>query len=192
MATVRCRGSRNMLRINDSVDGASVAPAMPNNARAPISIHVRFEQAATPTRCRSLQRAHHQQAPAADAIAQAAHRDQQTRDEEPVDVDDPQQLGAAGAQVLTDARQCQVQHRQVHRIQQARQGDDRQADPFASTGLCDGSDQRANMIGAVRPRPSGCRHTGHDDGNPLAVVGRGKSEVASGTPPVAPALTVQG
>ncbi|GAA2800990.1 hypothetical protein GCM10020219_085330 [Nonomuraea dietziae] len=37
MATVRWPGSWNMLLISDSVDGMSVAPAMPSNARAAIS-----------------------------------------------------------------------------------------------------------------------------------------------------------
>ena len=38
MATVRCRSSRNMLLISDSVDGISVAPASPSAARAPTSM----------------------------------------------------------------------------------------------------------------------------------------------------------
>ena len=38
MANVRWRGLRNMLRMSDSVDGASVAPAMPSTARAAISM----------------------------------------------------------------------------------------------------------------------------------------------------------
>ncbi len=37
IATVRWRGSANMLRISDSVEGARVAPATPSSARAPIS-----------------------------------------------------------------------------------------------------------------------------------------------------------
>jgi hypothetical protein len=40
MATVRSCGSRNMLRISESVDGASVAPATPSKARAAISTAV--------------------------------------------------------------------------------------------------------------------------------------------------------
>jgi hypothetical protein len=38
IAVVRCRGSRNMLRISDSVDGAMVAPATPSSARVTINI----------------------------------------------------------------------------------------------------------------------------------------------------------
>src|SRR6266545_363226 len=47
MATVRCRGSSNMPRISDSVDGASVAPARPSRARAAISISALVEYAAS-------------------------------------------------------------------------------------------------------------------------------------------------
>ena len=48
IANVRWRGSRNMLRISDSVDGASVAPAMPSSARDAISVPaVRDNAAAT-------------------------------------------------------------------------------------------------------------------------------------------------
>ena len=37
IANLRWLGSQNMLRISDSVDGASVAPATPRTARAAIS-----------------------------------------------------------------------------------------------------------------------------------------------------------
>ena len=46
MANVRCRGSANMFEISDSVEGASVAPAMPSAARAAISISALVENAA--------------------------------------------------------------------------------------------------------------------------------------------------
>jgi len=47
MAFLRCVGSRNMLRIRDRVDGASVAPARPSNARAPMSMAGVVENAAS-------------------------------------------------------------------------------------------------------------------------------------------------
>lgn len=47
IATVRCRGSRNMLRMSESVDGASVAPAIPSTARVAISIAGLVENAAS-------------------------------------------------------------------------------------------------------------------------------------------------
>ena len=47
IATVRCAGSWNMLRIRDSVDGASVAAATPSNARVAMSIAALVEKAAS-------------------------------------------------------------------------------------------------------------------------------------------------
>ncbi|MCY1310119.1 hypothetical protein D9M70_602820 [compost metagenome] len=47
MATVRCAGSRNMLRISESVDGANVAPATPSSARVAISMLALVEKAAS-------------------------------------------------------------------------------------------------------------------------------------------------
>ncbi len=46
IAVLRCRASRNMVRISESVEGASVAPAMPSTARDAINISVDFENAA--------------------------------------------------------------------------------------------------------------------------------------------------
>ena len=46
MATERCLGSWNMLKISESVDGARVAPAMPSSARLAISISALVENAA--------------------------------------------------------------------------------------------------------------------------------------------------
>ena len=46
MAIVRSFGSRNMLRISESVDGASVAAAIPSSARATINISALVEKAA--------------------------------------------------------------------------------------------------------------------------------------------------
>ncbi len=47
IATVRCWSSWNILRISDSVEGASVAPAIPSAAREAISISGLDENAAT-------------------------------------------------------------------------------------------------------------------------------------------------
>ena len=47
IATERCLGSWNMWKISDSVDGASVAPAMPSSARLTISISALVENAAS-------------------------------------------------------------------------------------------------------------------------------------------------
>src|SRR5215468_3547336 len=87
MAVERCRGSGNMMKISDSVEGARVAPAMPSSARAPVSISGLVEKAA------STETTPKQAAPP-DAVAQGAHGDQEPGDHEAVDVGDPQQLGA--------------------------------------------------------------------------------------------------
>jgi hypothetical protein len=50
IAKVRSRGCRNMFRISDNVEGASVAPAIPSSARATISIGALVENAATTER----------------------------------------------------------------------------------------------------------------------------------------------
>ena len=47
MATVRCAASWNMLRISDSVEGISVAPAIPSSARVATSISALVENAAS-------------------------------------------------------------------------------------------------------------------------------------------------
>jgi hypothetical protein len=48
-------------------------------------------------------RANQQQAPPADAIAQRAHRDQRSRDQKADECDDPQQLAAAGLEIVWSA-----------------------------------------------------------------------------------------
>ena len=47
IAIERCFGSWNMWKMSDSVDGASVAPAMPSSARLTMSISALTEKAAT-------------------------------------------------------------------------------------------------------------------------------------------------
>jgi hypothetical protein len=73
-----------------------------------------------------------QEPSAADPVSQRSHRDERAGDEKAVDVDDPEELGAGGMEVRADLRDCQVENGQVHHVQQARQGEDAQANPFAS------------------------------------------------------------
>jgi hypothetical protein len=47
IAVVRCLGSRNMVKISESVEGATVAPAMPMIARLAMSISALVENAAS-------------------------------------------------------------------------------------------------------------------------------------------------
>ena len=123
-----------MLRISDSVDGASVAPATPSSARAAISISALVENAASTEASAEGGGADQQQPAAADPVAERAHRDQQPGDQEAVDVDDPQQLRAARLEVRAQRGHREVQHREVHRVDQARQGEHGQPDPLAAPG----------------------------------------------------------
>ena len=134
IAKVRSRGWSNMLRISDSVDGASVAPATPSSARAAISISALVESAANTRGEAERAGADQEQAAAADPVAQRPHRDQQPGDQEAVDVHDPQQLRAARLQVLAQRRQREVEHGQIHRVDQARKRDHGEADPLAAPG----------------------------------------------------------
>ena len=116
MATVRCCGSWNMLRIRDSVDGASVAPATPSRARAAISISALVEKRGEHRGEAERGGADQQQPAATDPVAQRAHGDQRAGDQEAVDVDDPEQLGAARLEVRAQCGHREVQHGQVHRV----------------------------------------------------------------------------
>ena len=135
MAIERCLGSWNMWKISDRVDGARVAPAIPSRARAAIRDSAVGENAAPQRHQPERGRPDHQELAAADAVTQGAHGDQRPGHEEPVDVDDPQQLGAGRLQVRADRGHGQVQHGQVHHVQQAGQGEHRQPDPLAPSGL---------------------------------------------------------
>ena len=135
MAIVRSRGSLNIAKIRLSVEGASVAPAMPEQ-RAADDEHLgagaeggEDRDGAEPGRTDQEQLA------AADAVAERAHRDEPAGDHEAVDVDDPQQLGARRLEVGADGRDREVQDREVHHVEQCAQGEDAQADPFAASGL---------------------------------------------------------
>ena len=80
-------------------------------------------------------RADQEQAAATDPVTQGAHRDQQAGDQEPVDVDDPEQLSAARLEVLAERGEREVQHREVHGVDRARKGDHREPEPLAAPGL---------------------------------------------------------
>jgi hypothetical protein len=91
-----------------------------------------------------------EQLPPPDPVAKGAHRHEEARDHEPVDVDDPEELGAARVEVLADRRHREVEDRQVHHVEQAGEGEDGQADPLAPAGA-------AGRRGGVRGRG---RHRG--------------------------------
>jgi hypothetical protein len=75
-----------------------------------------------------------EQPTAADPVAQRPHRDQEAGNEEAVDVDDPEQLGAARPQVGAERGNREREDREVHRVEQARQRDHGEADPLAPGG----------------------------------------------------------
>ena len=100
-----CMG--NIVRISDSVEGASVAAATPRTARAAINISALVEYAAAVEVQPNATAPISNSAPTADAVAETAHRDQTSREHESVDVDDPQQFGAAWLEVR--AREWEAQ-----------------------------------------------------------------------------------
>ena len=81
------------------------------------------------------QGADHQQFAPADAVAEIAHDDERAGDEEAIDVDDPQKLRGAGLQLFAQLRHRQIEDHEVHRIDEAGQRNDGEADPFAAAGL---------------------------------------------------------
>ena len=129
IANVRSRVWRNMLLIRDRVAGASVAPATPSS-RAGHDQHLGAggERGDHGDRAEGSG-ADQQQPAAADPVPERPERDQEPGEEEPVDVGDPQQLGAARLEIAGERRDRQVEHREVHRVEQAGQGDHREPDP---------------------------------------------------------------
>ena len=134
IATDRCRMSLNMTKISDRVDGARVAPAIPRRARLRMSISGRVRERGQEGEDAERRGTDEEQLAPTDAVAERAHRDQEARDHEAVDVDDPEQLGARGLEVLADRGDGQMQDRQVHDVQQAGQGQDGEPDPLAAAG----------------------------------------------------------
>ena len=130
----RCRASRNMLLISARVDGVSVAPAMPSSARAPISISGVVEKAAR------IDATPNAAAPISSSLRRPIRSPRvpmvirKPGEHEPVDVRDPQLLGAGGPQVGAQMRQRQEQHADVDRHEQRRQREDGQPKPLAPPG----------------------------------------------------------
>ncbi len=146
MACPRCRWSGNMLVISASVHGASVAPADAQQ-RPRDDQHQRADaNAATADSTAKAVAADQQQPPAADPVAERAHRDDEARHREAVAVADPQLLDAAGPQAGTEPRQRQQQRRQVHRDQQCRQHEEGQRQP------CPVDSHRVKLLSVRCPR----------------------------------------
>jgi hypothetical protein len=66
-----------------------------------------------------------------DPVAEAAHGDQQAGQDEGVDVADPEQLGARGAEVAADERRGKGQHRAVDADQQDAESENAKGEPAA-------------------------------------------------------------
>ena len=154
MATVNCAGSWNMLRNKESVDGAIVAPAIPEQG-AGGDQHLGTGGKSGEQRRQAEQGcADQHELAAADAIAERAHGEQRAGNQEAVNVDDPEQLRARGRQIAADCRYREVQHGQVHGVEQRRQEDHGEADPLSSPGLGCGHllHETVLMVGTQRER----------------------------------------
>ncbi len=92
-------------------------------------------------RCRAVRSAHRsdaesdrtdqQQLSTTDAVAEAAHRDQQSGEHQRIDVDKPQHLLTRGVQRRADLRQREAQHGVVDRGQEDRHHQHRKGDPLS-------------------------------------------------------------
>ena len=132
---VRSTSSSNIVRSSDSVDGTSAAPARPSSARVAISISALVENAASVEAAPKAARADQQQFAAADSVAETADRDERAGQDEAVDVDDPQQLGSRRFQRRAEVGHGEVEDREVHHRDHARQGEDGEAEPGAARCL---------------------------------------------------------
>src|SRR5690606_2150412 len=73
----------------------------------------------------------------ADTVPESAHDDQGPGHQEPVDVDDPEQLSARRSESGAEAGHGEMEDRQVHRVEEAGQSQHSQADPLAPSGARD-------------------------------------------------------
>src|SRR5262245_16036145 len=96
MANVRCRGSSNMLRIRDRVEGARVAPATPSSARAPMSISALVEKAATTEARPEAGGPDRSRGRGPDGAADVPNVERNPAAKKPLNVNNPRRLGARG------------------------------------------------------------------------------------------------
>ena len=133
-----------MLLISESVDGASVAAARPNSARATISMVALVENAAStdaaPKATAPIIRRRRRpiRSPSVPMVMSAP------ADHEAVDIDDPQHLGRARPQADVDLRHGEVEDREVHGIEHAGQRDDGEPQPVLA-GRLSGARKRWSM-----------------------------------------------
>ena len=120
IARPRSRGSRKTLARIDSVDGMISAPPMPMNARLRISCVVDRRHGRRHRADGEHDEADLQGALAAEAVAEAAGRQQQAGEHERVGVDDPLDLAVRRVEVLDHRRDRHVEDRVVERDDQQR------------------------------------------------------------------------
>ena len=109
-----------------------MAPKNPSAARAAMRASAVGANAATIETRREAGRADQQHAAAAEAVARAAHPDEEAGEHERVGVDDPELLGGRRREIARDRRQREAQHGVVDRDEQHRQHEHRERDPGAS------------------------------------------------------------
>src|SRR5918993_1081700 len=108
----------------------------------------------------------------ADPVAEGAHGDQRPGGQEPVDVDDPQELAAGGLQIGAELGHGQVEHGQVHGVEQAGQGDHGQPDPFPPAGPA-GAQGAHGRCGPAAPAATTPPSPSRMLGQPPAISSRG-------------------
>ena len=99
-----------------------------------MSISGLVEKAASNEADREARGAAEEELASADAIPERAHGDEQAGHQEAVDVDDPEELRARRSQLRTDPRDGEVEHGQVHRVDERGQRQHGKTDPFATGG----------------------------------------------------------
>ena len=151
MARPRSLGSWKMLVSSDRVAGMINAAPMPIEARVKISS---VAPLARPDRIEpdaEDDQADHQRALAAEAVADAAHGEQQAGEDERVAVDDPLQLAGGGVEVAQQVGDGDVEDRVVERDhQQAR----RTARPAPTSAVRGSSPRPSWSSSSVGSRPS--------------------------------------
>ena len=100
-----------------------------------MSISGEFANDASPENPPNSEQAERQRALAAELVAQRAGGEQQAREHDDVRVDDPLQIGAAGAEVAHDRGQRDVEDRVVDRDDDERHAEDGERVPTTFVGL---------------------------------------------------------
>ena len=126
----RSSAGKTFVRI-DRVEGMMSAPPIPMRARLAISMSALVASADSSEAAPNTARPDHERQPATEAVAEAAHGQQQAREYERVGVDDPLQGARRGVELALDRRQSNVEDRVVQRDDQQGHGQDDERPPPA-------------------------------------------------------------